>query len=352
MDVERVVRTTEGMIDRLARLREDPVPKVPVLSAKIKLLWQCNLSCAYCVRPPAIDPMPRSIATTLLRTLAAQGLRKVHFSGGEVFLHPEIFAILEDAASLGLQVNLTTNGTLLDRSKINALADTGVHSISFSLDSADPKTHDKLRGKKGAFKATVKAIRLIADSPRPKMKLRINTVVNSRNAAGMDGLHELIASFGSGVRWKIIPVDSPSKSLLLEPGLLAELAAKAAGWNELDDRHPFGRSEDDFLCYSRGWYGARQSRCYIPWVHLFVDPAGFCYPCCMSRGKVPALGRFPHDPLERILGGDAASQLKMMLASDSALAVCRNCDDFLEENAVIGNLITNHKNQQVVDSRQ
>ncbi len=352
MDVARIVKASDGMIDRLARLREDPVPDVPVLFVKIKLLWQCNLSCAYCIRPPATDPLPRPVARALLNELAARGLRKVHFSGGEVFLHPEIMPLLVDAASLGLQVNLTTNGTLLDRSKVKELVDTGVHSVSFSLDAADARTHDKLRGKKGAFKATVRAIRLLADHRRSKVKLRINTVVNSRNTAGLEDLHDLVRSFGSGVKWKIIPVDSASKSLLLKPELLAELARQAATWQEADDRSPFGKSEEDFRVYARGWYGAGRPACYIPWVHLFVDPSGFCYPCCMSRGKVPALGRYPQDPLGRVLSGDAAAALKMTIAAGASLPVCRNCDDFLEENAILRDLIENHSGPLVRRDRR
>jgi MoaA/NifB/PqqE/SkfB family radical SAM enzyme len=337
VDFAQALKTSDKTIDRISKLRQEPVARIPVLFAKIKLLWQCNLSCVYCSRPAAKDPLPRSLVTALLSDLAKQGLRKVHFSGGEVLLHPELFPILEDAAGLKLQVNLTTNGTLLSRDKIKNLSRSGVHSVSISLDSADPSAHDKLRGKKGAFKATVKTIRTIAENP--KLNLRINTVVSSKNAGGLDDLQTFVSSLGSNVHWKIIPVDTMSKSLLLTPGLAAELAGKIAGWKNLDDQYAFGKEEAEFAAVAKGRYGFRRSRCYIPWVHLFVDPSGFCYPCCMTRGKVRAFGKYPEDSLEQILLGEAASNLKMTVASGALLPVCRHCDDFLEENGIIERII-------------
>lgn len=337
MDFAHALKTSDKAIDRIAKLREEPVAKIPVLFAKIKLLWQCNLSCIYCKRPAISEPLPRSTVTALLSDLAKQGLKKVHFSGGEVLLHPDLFPILEDASGLGLQVNLTTNGTLLNRDKIKSLSHAGVHSVSVSLDSANPSVHDKLRGKKGAFKATVKTIRTIAENR--KLKLRINTVVTSKNATELDELHRLVSSLGNHARWKIIPVDTASKPLLLSSGLAAELAAKIADWSNLDDRHAFGRDEADFAAFSKGRYGVRRSKCYVPWVHLFVDPLGFCYPCCMSRGKLRSFGKYPESSLEQILHGDAAGELKMAVASGNLLPVCRNCDDFLEENGIIERIL-------------
>ncbi len=51
----------------------------------------------------------------VLTDLRRQGLRKVHFSGGEVLLRPDLETIIRQAVDLGLQVNITTNGTLLEK---------------------------------------------------------------------------------------------------------------------------------------------------------------------------------------------------------------------------------------------
>jgi len=343
MDLEKSIRSAEGLLDKLAGLGQDPMPKVPVLFAKIKLLWQCNLACHYCRRPQQVAPMSRLTALGLMSALKAQGLQKVHFSGGEVFMHPEIFTILEDGANLGLQVNLSTNGTLLDRDRIRQLGAIGVHSMSVSLDSASAPEHDAIRGRKGAFKATMKAVKTIAAHPKKYPKLRINTVVTSGNVNGLDDLYQLITGLGAGtgsnVTWKLIPVDTPDPSMLLNPAVVPEMQAKAAVWQSLDDEFPFGRdgAEQDFFC--AGKYGHTRSGCFIPWLHLFTDPSGYCYPCCMSRGKTRALGKYPEDSLDQILYGRNSSELRMNMAAGFRMKSCRRCDDFLRESAVIERLL-------------
>ncbi len=113
----------------LTHLHRYPLADTPLLFAKIKLLWNCNLSCKFCERPPVKQMMPLETVTAILHELCKQGLRKIHFSGGEVLLHPQIFTILKQAVSLGLQVNLTTNGTLLTKETARALCHLKIHSI-------------------------------------------------------------------------------------------------------------------------------------------------------------------------------------------------------------------------------
>ncbi|MBF0565551.1 MAG: radical SAM protein, partial [Nitrospirae bacterium] len=190
MDLEKEILAKKGLIDSLAGIATNPRPESQVIFAKMKLLWQCNLSCIYCDKPAPTPPMPRRVVKEMLNGLTILGLKKIHFSGGEVFTHPEIYGILEDACNLGLQVNLTTNGTLLDKDGISKISDMGVHCVSLSLDSADHSIHDRLRGVKGAFKATVKAISRLARRERPK--LRINTVLTRENSRTLDALHGLL----------------------------------------------------------------------------------------------------------------------------------------------------------------
>ncbi len=338
MNLLQSIKDHPGLLERLDRLRVDPLAETPVLFAKIKLLWQCNLSCVFCRRPSATPPMSRERVLTLLDALRDRGLRKIHYSGGEIFLHPDILPILEASCSRGLQVNFTSNGTLIGKDLARAIVETGVHSLSLSLDSHDPRRHDALRGQKGAFKKTVRALEYLLRYRKKGPVLRINTVVSRENFSDLDQMHDFLTGLDREIIWKLIPVDSPSKKLLLRAEQAEELLTLRERWSSEEDspETPVPSLTPRSLTrglYAGGYYGSHP--CYMPWLHLFVDPAGFAYPCCMTRGKIPALGRLEQDSLSDILEGDRMQKLRMSLAGGIPLDICRHCDDFIEENALI-----------------
>jgi MoaA/NifB/PqqE/SkfB family radical SAM enzyme len=337
MDFGATIISIPGYLDALAALPADPHPRLPIVSAKIKLLWNCNLSCAFCRLPEPGDIMSRDTALALGRELAAQGLRKAHFSGGEVLLHPDCFTIFQDWTGMGIQVNLTSNGLLMGKEQIRRLEGAGVHSLSLSIDSAERKVHDRLRGAKGAHKAAVRAAQRIA--ARGRIKLRINTVVSSRTIRGLPGMRELVRGLGPDVSWKMIPVDPVDPALLPSLKAIERTAAEVSRWDELEDRAPFGSHPDQYREAAAGRYGFRGAPCFAPWFHLFFTPDGGCYPCCMTRGTITALGRFPEQSVREILEGAQMRRIRSLTASGERLAACACCDDFLVEGEAIMGLL-------------
>ena len=337
MDFSAALRSNPAGIDALRRLDVEPCPDLPVLTAKVKLLWHCNLSCTFCRLPESREIMSRETAAALGRELAGQGLRKVHFSGGEVLLHPRCFDIFADWAGLGIQVNLTSNGFLMGKEEVRLLEEAGVHSVSFSIDSADRKVHDGLRGKRGSHKAVVRAAERIAG--RGRMRLRINTVVTSLNIGRLADLRGLLRIIGGNLSWKLIPVDLVEPDLLPSAEAVDRLAGEALRWEELEDRTPFGNNHAHYRETAAGRHGFRGNTCYAPWFHLFFDPEGACYPCCMTRGSLKPLGRYPEQPVREILSGEALSGVRKLMASGGRLDACQRCDDFLEEGNIIAGLL-------------
>ena len=348
MDFQNILSKTPGLIEQLANLEHDPFPVTPILFAKIKLLWQCNLACTFCELPKAGTPMAKETVLEVLKGLLPRGLVKIHYSGGEVFLHPEIFPILEESCALGLQVNLTTNGTLLDRAKVRALSEMGVHSVAISLDAADPARHDKLRGQKGAFQATLEAIQVFAQNTKKLPKLRVNTVVTRENVDQLQGIHDLLSGISPAIRWKIIPVGGSAKRLRVDREMLVALVEQARNWKLLDEP-PFDprqlrndRFEKDHPPILKGQYGKRyyaDQRCYLPWLHIFIDPHGFVYPCCMSRCRIAAFGNVSENSIAEILASATCREFRMNMASSHRMEMCWCCDDFIRENAMLAEVV-------------
>jgi MoaA/NifB/PqqE/SkfB family radical SAM enzyme len=74
----------------------------------------------------------------------------VNFTGGEPCLRHDIAEICSALRNDSVGILATTGYGFTDEIA-EKLADTGVYSISISLDSADEKEHDRRRGAKGAY---------------------------------------------------------------------------------------------------------------------------------------------------------------------------------------------------------
>jgi len=94
-------------------------------------------------------------------------------SGGEPFLHPQIFEILElikrkvdDVKKVIHHAVITTNGSLLTEDKIKRLENIGFRElyVQVSIDSVNPEKHNSFRSFPNAFEKATRAVKLLAKS--------------------------------------------------------------------------------------------------------------------------------------------------------------------------------------------
>ena len=78
--------------------------------------------------------------------------------GGEPFCSPATIPILERIKKHGVAGAASTNGTMITRDVAKRLVEVGVDEIRFSINGPDAYTDDRLRGSKGIFDLSVKAI--------------------------------------------------------------------------------------------------------------------------------------------------------------------------------------------------
>jgi MoaA/NifB/PqqE/SkfB family radical SAM enzyme len=100
------------------------------------------------------------------------------------------------------------------------------------------------------------------------------------------------------------------------------------------EAYPFGRADIERARarrgeYAQGWYASHP--CFMPWTHSLVDFNGLVYVCCMTREQLPPLGDLKQSSFREIWTG-AGYQAIRQLMHPPALKPCRRCDDFLEEN--------------------
>lgn len=136
-------------------------PKGPVVIWN--LIRRCNLCCKHCYSISADTDFPGELNTTqifqVLEDLKKFNVPALILSGGEPLLRPDIYMIAARAKSLGFYIGLSTNGTLIDESNIQQVADAQFDYLGISIDGIG-ETHDKFRQMPGAFDKSMHAIEL------------------------------------------------------------------------------------------------------------------------------------------------------------------------------------------------
>jgi len=114
----------------------------------------CNAACALCgfardktlvgaTRYVDVDAFARA-----LPILHRRGIRYMTSQGGEPLVHPDIIRLVSQTARGDISCAVITNGWFLPRF-IDRLAAAGLDRLIISIDSADPKEHERNRGLEG-----------------------------------------------------------------------------------------------------------------------------------------------------------------------------------------------------------
>ncbi len=150
----------------------------------------CNLKCQMCRRPSYAVFMDKDWCKSVMTEAAEIGIKVISFSGGEPFVHKGVWEILDHAFSLGLKVQLVTNGTLLKKEHIPILEK--LDCCTVSLDGMRD-SHDLIRGKKGSWDRTIKTIEMYTESD---IVWGTNTVIQRDNFTELKELFNLIQKIG------------------------------------------------------------------------------------------------------------------------------------------------------------
>src|ERR1051326_6707767 len=166
------------------------------ISLWLEIETRCNLACRFCYnfwRDGSVTE-PRVLATAdLLRGLdllfESFECDQVALSGGEPMLRRDLEDIVRFLHARGLRIVLTTNGSLLTSSKLEALRTLGVDTIQVSLHSARQEEHDWL-SQGTSFRSALQALML---ARQRGMGVAAVFVATRSNLARFPNLLELLA---------------------------------------------------------------------------------------------------------------------------------------------------------------
>lgn len=189
---------------------------------------RCNLRCAHCYQegkeaPESSFEELEVAFAEILRFMAEHRKAVGHKSrasitvtGGEPFVHPRFFDLLDILRAKGFPVAVLTNGWFVDRSAAKALKKLDVQFVQISIEGTR-ETHDAIRGR-GSYG---KAIDALAELKREGVPAYVSFTAHRQNSGEFHGVAEAASKLGVERVWsdRLIPLGQGAEmeDLLMSP---------------------------------------------------------------------------------------------------------------------------------------
>jgi pyrroloquinoline quinone biosynthesis protein E len=305
-------------------MTEAPAPPLAMLA---ELTHRCPLRCPYCSNPRALTARSGEMTTAQWRAAldeaASLGVLQVHFSGGEPTARDDLEEIVAHAEGLGLYSNLITAGVLLDRARLEGLAERGLQHVQLSVQGADPSNADRIGGFRGGHAKKLEVGRLVTEIGLP---LTINAVMHRQNLDELEDVIAIAVALGAQ-RLEVAHVQYYGWALHNRQALLPtrEQLDAATRTVEVARERLAGVLVIDYVVPD--YYARRPKACMGGWGRRFlnISPAGYVLPCHAAE-TITGLSfeRLGDRPLADIWRDGPA--FEKFRGTDWMPEPCRSCD--------------------------
>lgn len=177
------------------------------------LFWECTLRCnmhcrhcgSDCKMQPEMKDMPAADFLRAIDSLTPHINPNETFiivTGGEALLRDDLEEVGLELYRRGYPWGVVTNGYLLDKERLQSLMESGLHSITVSLDGLEEQ-HNWLRQNESSFARATEAIGLLA--AQHEVLWDVVTCVNPRNIDRLAELRDLLISLGVS-SWRLFSI--------------------------------------------------------------------------------------------------------------------------------------------------
>ena len=271
------------------KLRRIPTPLIVVIA----VTHRCQCACPHCYamarRNGHAAEMSGAEIKGVIDQIKALGVPEILFTGGDPLLREDILDLVAYARKKGMLTRISTNGYLLTRELASNLKLAGLDKCGVSIDDADPRIHDRMRGLPGIYDKAVQGLRYLRECG---IETKILTYATHRNV--IEGLERIIA-LGRKLGVRLVYIDIPRAAGRWTDSFDEVLSdAESAHLRRIQDP---GFVQIEFptpetLC------------CACDKEFFFINPAGEVTPCAV----VPyTLGSLREEPLADIWKRHAAS---------------------------------------------
>ena len=186
-DALRYHRSSAKLPSHLLQFSSDKKPVV---------VWnvtrRCNLHCVHCYSESRDLAYGGELSTAegkaLIDDLAGYGSPVLLFSGGEPLMRPDLVELIRHATGRGMRAVISTNGTLITSDMARTLGGVGLSYVGISIDGLRA-THDRFRGRAGAFDEAMAAVAHCRDAG---IKVGLRFTINKRNQGEVPKLFQIV----------------------------------------------------------------------------------------------------------------------------------------------------------------
>lgn len=352
----------------------------------LDLTNRCNMDCIACWdRSPLIgreknDPifswtLPLATVKSTIDQLVALGnTRTIKLGGGgEPTMHPEWLEIVHyiRARQRYVELDINTNGSLLQPATIEALIRAEVNLLTVSLWAATEKTYQATHPNQplSAFTRLIDNLRLLVHRrPAGLPRLFIHNVIMNRNYHELEAMLDLALDIGADeVHFTLVdPVPDKTEELLLDTRQHRELVdcclrlkKRVNQWNDYQDPQTGKRIRitnfNEFCAklsqaeVEQGVYDRRALNtipCYIGYLYARIMADGRVVPCC--KGHRMVMGNINERSFADIWNNrryrifrhngrfmdKTEPYFRLMGSADSTVPGCANCDNIMHNTVM------------------
>jgi AdoMet-dependent heme synthase len=255
---------------------------------------QCNLRCRMCgvcdleyghdeseeLTTEQWKKVIDSAAHRLGTTLAV-------ISGGEALLRKDVFEIIRYATDAGISIHLCTNAILLSEDNMIKLRDSGVRTVSFSLEGPEASAHEYMRGA-DSFPIVVSALQRFREIA-PEVRIGINFVITRLNYHNMTAMIQFAESLGVN-QLKFAPIHTnllhrhkkveDYSELLFREEDLESLENEVQRLKAALKQSSLISTSENFLDGITALYRVpKRIQCYAGYAICAISPTGYVAPC-------------------------------------------------------------------------
>ncbi|MBR1876951.1 MAG: radical SAM protein [Lachnospiraceae bacterium] len=165
-------------------------------SVQWSITGRCNYNCRHCfMSAPDYkgEDLTLEQSEHIIDELAKCGVRAVSITGGEPFVNPDFYAILDKMRERGLYLTtLYSNGKLIDEKLLDELEKRNMHP-AFHISFDGIGWHDWLRGEEGAEEIAINAFKLLKERG---FMTSSSMCLHKHNIGGLRESINLLASLG------------------------------------------------------------------------------------------------------------------------------------------------------------
>lgn len=320
---------------------------------------KCNLFCLPCVsrgRPTykKDKELPTKTYLRIIKEASKLRIRRVDVcGGGEPFARNDTIKILKEIKENGMEGTISTNGTLIKKDIAKKLVEIGWDEIRFSINGPNEKIDDYLRGMKGAFKRSIKAIEYLnyfkKKFKKEKPRLIIMPVITSFNYRSVAEFVKLSVDLkvDSLILQPFMPEVLPgfkpseeerrkiSKKLMLNEKQAIEFQKILKEVKELAEKFGLNTNIDSLISIdvtqNTSELIKKESKkyknkylkipCYVPWWDLDISVEGEIGPCFRAdkRFNLKDIG------LDEAWNSEHFNSFRKMLAKGKIPTICKDC---------------------------